>query len=293
MEGSTRGRLTLEDFSPADVVIATWWETAEWIAPLGPEYGQKCYLIQGHEIFPGLPIERVQATYRMDFDKIVVSQWLKNVLRTEYGTASTLISNGVDITRFRPNSQYCSDTGFRVGHIWSDLACKNSAAAVEAIMRAKIILPKLEATIFGWGPRPRCLADCAWVEYVQYPHQALIPALYQKCKVWLVSSTSEGFGLPILEAMACGVPVISTPAGAAPELLTGDNGRIVDFDVSAITSALTHILEASSQEWLGMSKAARFTAESHDANFASEAFERHLTQLVSGTSSVPSHNQPA
>jgi len=51
--------------------------------------------------------------------------------------------------------------------------------------------------------------------------------LMQRCRVFLSPSRHEGFGLAILEAMSCGAPVVSSPAGAVPEVL-GDTGLQVD-----------------------------------------------------------------
>src|SRR5262245_30775730 len=42
------------DVPDSDVVVATWWETAEWVSALSPQKGAKVYFIQGHEIFPHL-----------------------------------------------------------------------------------------------------------------------------------------------------------------------------------------------------------------------------------------------
>ena len=68
--------ITDRDVPDADVVIATWWQTAEWVAALAARKGVKVYFIQGHEVYDHLPVARVQATYRTSMHKIVVSQWL-------------------------------------------------------------------------------------------------------------------------------------------------------------------------------------------------------------------------
>src|ERR1700691_1620125 len=57
--------VTDRDVPDGDVVIATWWETAEWVARLAPRKGAKAYFIQHHEVFDYLPTERVRATWRM------------------------------------------------------------------------------------------------------------------------------------------------------------------------------------------------------------------------------------
>ena len=59
----------------------------------------------------------------------------------------------------------------------------------------------------------------------------------------VVPSIYEGFGLPAGEAMACGLPVISTNGGALPEVV-GDAGIIVPIrDADAITNAIIHLFE--------------------------------------------------
>lgn len=73
-----------EDIPDSDVVIATWWETAEWVNSLSPRKGAKVYFVQGHEIFPHCPKDRVIATYHMDLQKITISKWLAEVMKTTY-----------------------------------------------------------------------------------------------------------------------------------------------------------------------------------------------------------------
>lgn len=56
------------------------------------------------------------------------------------------------------------------------------------------------------------------VHYLQYVSEADLPALYQGAKVFLYPSLYEGFGLPLLEAMASGIPVITSTAASLPEV---------------------------------------------------------------------------
>ena len=64
--------VTDHDVPEADVVIATWWETVEWVAKLSPSKGAKAYFIQHHEFFDYTPAERVKATWRMPLCKITI-----------------------------------------------------------------------------------------------------------------------------------------------------------------------------------------------------------------------------
>jgi glycosyltransferase involved in cell wall biosynthesis len=78
--------------------------------------------------------------------------------------------------------------------------------------------------------------------FLGYVPDSDLPELYSGATVFILPSLSEGFGLTVLEAMACGTPVVCASSGALPEV-TGDAGLLVDpFSVDAIAEALTKIL---------------------------------------------------
>jgi glycosyltransferase involved in cell wall biosynthesis len=84
--------------------------------------------------------------------------------------------------------------------------------------------------------------------------------LMQRCAVYASPSRYEGFGLAVLEAMACGAPVVSSPAGAVPEVV-GDAGLLVDgTSPGAIAHAINRYLTDGSLRH-EMSRKARLRAE--------------------------------
>jgi len=89
-----------------------------------------------------------------------------------------------------------------------------------------------------------------------------LPALYAEALTFVFPSLWEGFGLPVLEAMATGVPVIATRRGALPEV-TGGAAVLVEPEVAPLAEALGTVLgDAALRERLreaGLARAAAFS----------------------------------
>ena len=104
-------------------------------------------------------------------------------------------------------------------------------------------------------------APPAGVSLLGYVDKAELPRLYAGAAVFLYPGFYEGFGLPIIEAMASGAPVVTSTTGAAPEI-AGDAALLVDpFDVSSIEDGLERATmpdEAARLRALGRERARRF-----------------------------------
>jgi alpha-1,3-rhamnosyl/mannosyltransferase len=92
-----------------------------------------------------------------------------------------------------------------------------------------------------------------------------LPALYSGAAVFVYPSLYEGFGLPPLEAMACGTPVITSNVSSFPEVV-GDAGIMVDpYDVKRLRDEIERVLEDSSLRASlgsrGLARAKQFTWE--------------------------------
>jgi glycosyltransferase involved in cell wall biosynthesis len=108
--------------------------------------------------------------------------------------------------------------------------------------------------------RPPLLGRARHLGYVSDDQRA---ALYRSASVLVLPSLNEGFGLPALEAMSIGVPVVAANRGALPELV-GDAGLLVEpDDTDGIASAIARLLTepdlASRSAERGIARARQFT----------------------------------
>jgi glycosyltransferase involved in cell wall biosynthesis len=82
----------------------------------------------------------------------------------------------------------------------------------------------------------------SYIHFIGFADDADLPALYSAASCFAFPSLYEGFGLPVLEAMACGTPVVTSNVSSLPEA-AGDAALLVDpHNVESIANALESIL---------------------------------------------------
>ncbi len=271
------------DLPDADVVIATWWETAEWVAALSPSKGAKAYLIQHHELmFPGQDATRVAATWRLPMHKITISRWLIDLARETYGDSdASFVPNSVDLRQFQAPRRTRQATP-TVGTLYSTADFKGYGDALKAIRLVQEQHPDLKTIAFGAEEPIATLPLPDNAQFTFRPAQDRIKDLYAACDVWLCGSRGEGFHLPPLEAMACRCPVVSTRVGGPLDIIKdGVNGYLVDIqDTGALAERLMEIFSYSSDRWQAMSDQALATAEAYTWNDATTLFEQALQRAI-------------
>jgi glycosyltransferase involved in cell wall biosynthesis len=138
---------------------------------------------------------------------------------------------------------------------------KNLAALALA---ARALAPDGVEVVVAGGHRPQFAAEDGLGDLRLLGHvpDELLPGLYAGAEAFALPSLYEGFGLPVLEAMAAGTPVVAADTTALPDTC-GDAARLVPPQAESFREALVALLgDAAERERLraaGLERAARFT----------------------------------
>jgi len=151
--------------------------------------------------------------------------------------------------------------------------------------RTRLVLAGASGPGAAFWKRAANLGMAERISYLERPTREALIALYQRATVFALPSDEEGLGVVLLEAMACGIPVVSTRSGGPDGIITdGTDGFLVPLDdVSAMSDRLAQLC---SDEELNrsMGLAARRTVERRYAEeVAAQAFLDIWDRLLAGS----------
>ncbi len=154
---------------------------------------------------------------------IVPSGFLRKVF-LERGFEAAIVPNIIDLNRFRPVTPPAYPPHVIVTRNLEDLY--DIPTAIRAFSRIRSIFPQARMTIAGSGPRRgdlealcQSLGLIAAVTFTGRLDNEQIAGLYQQAHLMLNASLADNFPISILEAMASGVPVVTTNVGGIPYLV--------------------------------------------------------------------------
>lgn len=161
-----------------------------------------------------------------------------------------LVHNGIDTDVFRPLDDVQRQPRRLMATASADAPLKGLRYLLLAFSTLRKTYPDLQLLLVSkpqpGGKTEQLIARLDLAEHIQFVSNISTDEMvryYAEATVAVVPSIYEGFGLPAGEAMACGVPVVSTDGGALPEVV-GDAGVIVPTkDADALAVAITSLLE--------------------------------------------------
>jgi glycosyltransferase involved in cell wall biosynthesis len=200
---------------------------------------------------------------------VTVSAFSRDELYRYTGVEATVVPGGVD-ERFRPDAdrgRARSELGLSRGYVLcvaGESPRKNFASL--AIVAAAVRPLGLEVVTAGSARAHHgAPSELPGVRSLGYVPDELLPGLYAGALCFVLPSFHEGFGLPCVEAMACGTPVVASRAGALPETC-GEAAVLVDprspGDVATgVLSVLRDGGRAAELRAAGLERAAGYTWE--------------------------------
>ncbi len=207
----------------ADIVVATWWETAYSVSEYNKDKGEKFYLVQHYEVWGG-PKEDVDGSYRLGLRNIVNSSWLKEILKGLGAKVEALIPHAPDLEQFYPEDVRKNTKKTRILMPYRSLKWKGVEDGVRAFEIAKKKHPEIQLVMFG----PDSGKDIPqYVEFHMSPSNDELRRIYNSCDIFLFPSRTEGFGMPPMEAMACKCAVVTTNVGAVSDYTIAEKTALV------------------------------------------------------------------
>ncbi len=199
---------------------------------------------------------RMQARVARRLDRLIaVSESARTDTLGHFGVPAdkvSVVANGVDAELFRPLPEIARVPGRLITTASADVPLKGLLYLIEALAKLRTERDVTLTVIgkgngkssarraierFGLHDAIEFRSGIGWLELVE---------LYASSEIAVVPSLYEGFSLPAVEAMSCGVPLVATRAGAIPEV-TGPGGRaallVPPADSEALAAALRDLLD--------------------------------------------------
>ena len=222
----------------ADLVVATAWPTAHDVARLHASRGKKVLIVFHHESGTG-PEHRIRAIYPLPFYRIAFSHFVRESIERQFGCdVREVVPNGVDTALFFPDGRVAKNS---VLFLYHPDPRKGADDRIEALSRLRVRMPHLQVRVCG-TVRPARLPP--WMPFEFHPDDVALRRRYSTSAALLYPSRYEGFGLPPLEAMACGCPSVATAVGAIPEFATDRHDALIVpiGDIDAMVDRLEELL---------------------------------------------------
>jgi len=259
----------------ADALIATAWQTADAVATAPARCGAKFYFVQHFEsLYHGDP-QRVDATYELPLRKIVISSWLRDIMKERFGADAEVLVTPVDRDLFHPVEGARSDEALRVLMLHHDYAWKGVREGLEAFAAVKLQHPGIRLVGFG-VKRPR--EALPYDEFHENLAQKRLAWLYSRCPIYLCPSWDEGLGMPSMEAMACGAALVTFDNGGSRDYATDGATALVapHRDVAALARCLERMVADGALRDRIAARGREFVTQSFDWDRAAARLEQIL-----------------
>jgi glycosyltransferase involved in cell wall biosynthesis len=201
---------------------------ADFISGFGGEYPTRCglpvLLVQGYGILPKVIENKLMSG---PFPKLCTAHWLTEVC-LGLGVAeqqAVYLPYGLKHEKYRLVSPI-EDRRLRVAMAYNSHPTKGAGHGLKALALVKKRIPEAEILVFG-ANEPVHEIPAGITYRTSPPQEELVEGVYNQSRVFLNSSAREGFGLPCIEAMACGCALVTTDNGGSRDYAFHDETALV------------------------------------------------------------------
>ena len=208
-------------FTKREIVVAAGWWAARQMRMLNNDSIVKVHYVHSKLKNSALMFEM----WGEKVPKIIVASYLEELIKDTCNQGVVdIIPNSIDTKEYYPSAQ--DDMRDGVGMVFGKSFDKDPETALEVLSMLSVECPEVPQRVFSTRRRPRKIPARS---YWRLPSVAEARDIYSRSLVWIVASRSEGFGIPILEAMACGCAVVATDCGGPRDIIVdGENGFLVE-----------------------------------------------------------------
>lgn len=204
---------------------------------------------------------------------------------TDFGVmpgAIDIVPNGVDTDLFRPLPGVHRKPRQLIATASADAPLKGLPVLLHALKRLAQSFPDIELLLVAQakpgGSTELLIRELGLSERIRFvggaTHEQIVQ-WYAQSALAVVPSLYEGFGLPAVEAMACGIPLVSTDGGALAEVVADAGAVVPAGDVAALADAIANLLR-SPERAAALGKKGRERVEAH---FSWAVCARQMTAL--------------
>lgn len=210
----------------ADILVATAWQTAEKLREAPSTKGRRYYIVYDFEHWqaaePGLR-RRIASTFRSGFRMVATSSAVSRMIRQEGGREVAIVPCGLDHEVFARDQ----DIAGRAPTLLF-AARREATKNLEGVVKAASILHERygkRLAIVAYGVDGLEFPD--FVDFHPTPDNKALRRLYNSASIFLCGSFGEGWGLPSVEAMACGAALVTTQNGGSDDFAHADRTAVL------------------------------------------------------------------
>lgn len=263
-----------EAIPDCDINVATWFFTT--YAVYRSEKGKQFYFFMDFDELA----EKHGHYYHMLFKEslylplniITISSWLKEWIKKHYDKDALVAGVGIEDKIFYPRHSVLEDVqGYRIMGIFRGFDYKGDSDLIQALNIVKREVPDINLIMVASRDTLEGLKKKNKIEFdythFESPSDDKLAELYSSSDLFVFASHMEGFGLPPLEAMACGTPVVTTDSmGVRDFVEDGENALMIPpKEPEKIAESILRIYKdpelGEKMKENGLETAARFTWE--------------------------------